>query len=159
MNIAYNAWHVRLIKTQLDNYPKSLCGYFWAFVISVLLVPFTWPFMIVKRYDDSAPPAVVNIVACFIGFLPLVFFATNDDGQFTIPLYIVLFLAPVIGFVLSASCGVALWACVTFVRWLWHFRKPRDPDAPPRITRILWEGIKAKKRRICPLIQYVERKV
>ena len=160
---------VWLIKSTFgkENYdlPKSLCTFFWTLVGALALQPFCWMFTLLNLRKKSPEYGIsfhsgiiVSICIGLLGFLPI-FKSAGMDFTF------VNFLT---AYGLGALLTVILFSLAIFIAWLIDliqtgYRKlfPRksnlfDEAKSEKKPNVLWEFIKAKKQKVCPIIQYEE---
>lgn len=177
MNIKKNSWMLWLIRSTYGiekwdtwKYPKSLCTFFWEFVVSLILLPVAYLThvynLIIEDTEFSFAPSLlltvfgyvlsyrivedafnINIVSQY-GFAGSWFiFATT--GAIAIVILMILIVLSWLG--IKKLCGLL----VDLYRLIFpaHEFASRPKEKNPSIV---WEFIKAKKRKICPLIDYVE---
>jgi hypothetical protein len=144
MNISKRSWHYRYMDWLGFNvkHTYSLCIYFWKLVFAL-----------------TVPPAIFS----FAGLLVLTFVI----GVVTVPLHIVglidLQLLPkvistalgVFGFV--GWIGLIYFPSTVLITYAYRNLKARrnSPTAPPE-PNVFIEYIKAKKQKVCPIIDYTE---
>lgn len=158
LTIRENAWHYRfqkfvIIRLYDDAYavPKSLCTYFWTTVfclIGAVLYPLfaairwvagpaaKWLEHWIPRHKTAVSYITVAVVAS-----GLTAWAILDIDTFWI-------LPAVIGIVIAVF-AIVIGISVLMERHQ-QAKTPKPGDAKPNLA---WEFVKAKKRRVCPLIR------
>lgn len=119
MKISRKSWHykIRNLGNDFGIYNDTLCRYFWAIVIRIVL-----------------------ITVCTAAIATLVY------GYFTSPFWI---STSIMILFLISSVVLPVWA-VCFVR-----KRFGGPPELPKET-LIFEYLKAKKNKVCPLIEYVD---
>lgn len=159
LRVSATSWHYRLYKwTQRygnwpNSEPKSLCSYFWSIVLtplfiysatfrkvveSVLFRPFVW----LGRLNQTALIIVVTavittVIVCW-GFLW--------------PHKLLIAAIVVVGIIVA---GVLLLLIALGIAELSDRRKSGS-DLEPITGQLIFEFVRAKKRRVCPLIEVVD---
>ena len=138
MKIKQSSWHYRLLEA-FSRYPsRSLCGYFWQVVSTLLLyVPVTILFI----------GALVGILG-FMFLMPIFsFFGIFDISS-------------------GGYIGLLLWAFVLFayleekysvitnLHEKWEDRSIRK-EYKEKDPNIFFEWLKAKKSKVCPMLEFV----
>lgn len=130
LKVSKNSWHYRYMVDLLSfDQPKTLCGYWWKLVWALISAPSV---------------ALVFIAVALFGLYVGLFFLTLPVSQF---------------FIDGVTNGIRLLSLVlwTFVflaiikhyNLFWYRAEVKE-----RKPNIAVEYIKAKKRKICPLIEY-----
>lgn len=145
MKISRSAWHVRLSQKVFPGYqPKDLCSHFWIVVAGVVIALFTVLFV---------------VSALGLGVLALVILWI-DSRVFQ---YLLAHWQEVL-LISGVAVGTGIVMLVSYIavsassRWLierFHVNKmPHDtPPKEPKQPGLLCSWIKAKKRKICPMIE------
>jgi len=121
--------------------PVSLCVYFWSFIWGLICLPFAIiPFLLKKYQMISLVSPIIVFFFIFFGFIGNDIFKFTFTEFLAIPLAAVLFIC-----ILSSIIGI-------IVLIVWIFKKLFSSDD----NGIFYEFFKAKKQRICPLIEYID---
>lgn len=147
LRVSTDAWHYRLYTFIWDDdiAPKNLCHYFWHLLLGVLLLPF----VLLGRFVNwiGAGKWLSHVVIGGVGIYGMVMmvFAVMDNwwNLLLIPAAVASVLVFIIG--------------VTTVIWViikWRRKKSRVVSADST-SALVKEYVKAKKRRVCPLIEVV----
>lgn len=170
MKISTDSWHYKMICTmwEFDRWnppPKSLCPYFWTVVGSTLVFPLWRLVMAAKdiHFDMPKPswslPSMSHsrrvTIARTAGVVLCVGFGIYDIYIGSYILAGVMF-----GFaVYNALPSGFLGELIKSHRKEKAF-KPRKYKEPkikkPKEPNLFWEYIKARKQKVCPLIEYVD---
>jgi len=177
MEINKKSWMVWLVKSTFNlvdwKLPKSLCTFFWTLVGAIVLQPFCWFQTVLNLFskedpDDGLPVGFSIVMSVFIYIFAV---ASLLSSNFPIRIEYTSIFSLVVAYgvgVLSMICIIALISLVVGVtkgaQWVWY----RVANLKQRIfpqesytekkqePSVVWEFIKAKKRKICPLITYKE---
>lgn len=158
-----------LIEAQLEIKPKSLCAFFWAMVLSVSTIPISYPTFIfnlitIKKKNLSTLPfwhGLLIIAASFAGESLL--FAKKFKACLTFKS--VLIWNPVGSIIVLL--GVAAFIGIVYLLIMaaerigeWHEKrlekKYSEPKPSPKQPGIIRQYLKAKKDKVCPIIEYVD---
>lgn len=139
MEINTSSWHYRLVMWMWDTAPKSLCVYFWAVVFGVLLSPLR---LLGKGFEKTGKYGAIAVLVLLAGWLLVVFIAAIIDSWWNL-LWIALVLLGIAVFIVLAAIVVALAIKLK--------DRIRGNDPQPSMT---WAYVKAKKRRICPILEF-----
>lgn len=146
MKVNMNSWHYRLIENFLDGSPSnSLCVYFWQVVLrlvvggamglamwgffgglaSAFIVKFGW-------IDPATTPVWIKLLAAGLGaFLVLAVF---------------LVVLLIIGFTIYGVVAAFKTLRTMFEQW--------DEKRPEKDDNLIVAFVKAKKRKVCPMIEF-----
>lgn len=138
LKVRKTSWHYRLWKLGRSPHsePRDLCRYFWHITLIKLL----------------APLVLASLVLFGVG--TLLWLVWGHPG-FT--------AAVVLGaLALAGAVLVLFWAGTKAVeritvRQALKRRQPKPPK-PPKEPNLMWEMVKAKKRKVCPLIVVIDEK-
>jgi predicted RND superfamily exporter protein len=134
MKVKKSSWHYRLWKFGRDgkSEPRDLCRYFWHLALVKILLPVAAGFMIV------------------VGFITLAWIiATN---------LVITAVTIVVGLILA---GLVVLGVKLIQRSSERAKQRKREKAlkgpePPKDPSPFWEYLKARKRKVCPLIQVVD---
>ena len=145
MKVKKSSWRYRLIYDYSPFYPaRSVCGYFWQVVAWVTTILITVPTLCL---------AVVSA--------PLLVFAGEPFKEWVDAMPVI----PQIWFILASVIGVVMWGIAVVLGLVFVvggicaygvapiLNKVSDRFEEPGLFR---QWIKAKKEKICPLIEYVD---
>jgi hypothetical protein len=143
MEINRNSWHYRLLKFS-DTVPStSLCLYFWQVA---LVVPIKG--LVVAVFGSLLGVCLVTFLLLFAAPLAtLLFFLISD-------------LPPSSDWVLLNLLGAIIWLIPIVLFGEVAVKKilrNKETNYTPKEPNILLEFLKAKKEKICPLIQFVDK--
>jgi len=162
MEINLDSWKTRLIAfTSGGDLPSSnLCSYFWAFVVSILFLPISYPIKMVNRVTSESIPGVAGIFSLAIGIFVISLAALSLEVP--LPSFNWVFLA--LPFFLSVvGCFVMIlgfWIVGLLTEiWdhIWGWREV-EIEVKSRKESLLIAYLKAKKAKMCPPITYVKKK-
>jgi len=129
MKISINSWHYRYIGRHWDLNPNNLCSYFWKTVFSIV----AWALGFVFG-------SIVAVGAAIILAYPIwqFFFGINDAG-----------------IILSTCAWLGVWFATQYHYRQYLLRTGKVVEdytvREPGLTR---QYLAAKKRKVCPLIEY-----
>jgi glucan phosphoethanolaminetransferase (alkaline phosphatase superfamily) len=138
MTVRRTTWHYRLWKIgrKSDSEPYSLCKYFWhIFLLKVIL-----------------PAALAGLVLVGIGSLVWVIVKNPVEAGLATAVAAIL-VAIVLGIIVLVKSTEERRAARKKQR---EYVAAMTPPKPPKEPSLFWEFIKAKKRKVCPLIQVVD---
>ena len=162
MNINKNSWHFKMnlwFKSgNIWKMPKTLCGYFWTTVLHILfssaiaifIGSFAWMFgwQIVTETGILAWIGVslsafwLNVVAVPVGAV-------------VIATFVLLFAAIAFGFIFGLEKFKEYRKNKQFTKKLARVKAGLPAEAEPSV---FVQYLKARKRKVCPMIDYVEGK-
>lgn len=136
MKISTNSWHYKVLgwafKCSVRHDNVGICKYFWMVVASLF-----W-YVILSL-------GAISAVAVFSGWIPILLWqwytgvmVSQDFFEFSLAMFTVL----------SLGAGASL--LVVFGKPLLRKRKRKEPP------NILFEYVKAKKQKVCPLVEVVD---
>jgi hypothetical protein len=134
MTVRKSSWHYRLWKLGRESYsePRDLCRYFWHLTLIKIVGPLT----------------LISLV--FVGIGALLYVIWGHPTETALITF-------------AAIVGIGLLAGVVWLveRMIERHRVQRRlqqlaPPKPPKEPNILWEYLKARKRKVCPLITVVD---
>jgi len=122
--------------------PVSLCQYFWKLMWGLICLPFSFiPFFLKKKYLD-----IWQIFPLLLGLILLLGFATYDKYfGFTFNLLLAI---PLASLIMTTLLVIVLLIIFFILRTMENLIHPKQ--------YIISEFIKAKKQKICPLIEYID---
>lgn len=137
MRVRKNSWHYRLWKLgrKETSQPKDLCRYFWHLVLLKLLIPAIIATFVLLGvgallYVIVGHPYITSIIVCAaIALVGITFFLAWAVGRLIERHKRRVALAP---------------------------PKPPKPAKPPKEPSVFWTYVKARKRKVCPLITVVD---
>jgi hypothetical protein len=170
MIIDKKSWHYGMVKYSYltKNLPKSLCGYFWQLVISMILFPISYPIFIYNKYlikyhskvDMYNINALMSILIWLLGFIISISIYNNTIGN-DVNLFYFIITSTLVGFIST----ILLKFFIDFVIFL--IFKIGDFIDELEFNRIYYkiennniksniflEYLKAVKNKICPFIEY-----
>jgi hypothetical protein len=143
MKVRTTSWHYRLWRfgRETPSQPRDLCRYFWHLVL-IKIIP---------------PIILVSLALLGIGSLAWVIWGHPLEAGLVV-FFTVLIIALIFGIFF-------------LIRWLVPKLKDRrrqkrierqrivstSPPLPPKDPNPFWEFLKARKRKMCPLIEVVEK--
>lgn len=159
MNIKQSAWHFKFnlwFKSgSMWKMPKTLCGYFWTTVIHIIMV------LLIVGFVGSAAwmfgiPFLTEVAAINALIVGLSSWVINAIAVIAGAIIFSIFAAIVVGIFV----GIA----TTNYKFKEYRRKKRydtmvkriDAGLPAEEPHIVMDFIKARKAKVCPLINYVE---
>ena len=150
MKVNKNSWHYRAITEETlgltgvgsYNVSRSLCIYFWQVVISVVFKGFLLLVMLPSLLSLFVVMPLVSVVGTLVtGNL-----VQGDTG-------LIVLLAEA----LSVLIGILLWGYFTLVdKYRDYNYKKLLQDPIDKEPSLVGQYIKAKKDKICPIIEFVE---
>lgn len=170
MTFTNGAWHVRLIRwTYGGHTPNSLCPYFWALVASMLLLPTT---LVVRVFAMGLRPVAVYVDRGAkwdseqgeYRDVPSEMSATRMSrllATVTLVLFSVVFAMsflpwqqPVVGLILAIGLvGIfLLFFLGTMLEGIFLNKSKPKKQKKPRDPSVVMAFIRAKKRKVCPII-------
>jgi hypothetical protein len=188
MQLRLNSWKVKLVRSTfgIDYYelPKSLCSFFWLFVLSVVLLPFVLygHLLNVKFLFGKNHNPLSNAVACgmmtffgigvlghemtsagFLKFSHIIDFSYFDSWSKSLSLIPALYYYSLIGLIIIVPIGYLLYLLIVYLSDKYDQRQDRiKNDIKKRKifkenkNSLTIEYIKAIKNKVCPLINYIE---
>lgn len=139
MKVRKSSWHYRLWRvgrSNPDSEPRDLCRYFWHIMLLKVLVP----------------AVIAGFVLLGVGALVWVIVRNPVEAALATSAASIL-VASVIGLVVLIKATEPRRAAKKKAR---EFASATAPPKPPKEPSLLWEFIKAKKRKACPLIDVVD---
>lgn len=138
MNVSKNAWHYKVLMVedqQKIQYGTNLCAYFWMVVVALLM----WTAGIAAAVLVISAVGICAWLATYVWYFMI-------GGAFGIESFEVrnILLSLVVNGIL-----IAAWLWSIFVR----ARSKRKKEVRES-SNILVEYVKAKKQRICPIIEF-----
>jgi len=131
MDISTKSWHYKIVKMS-DNTPLSLCTYFWTFIrnLGILLLVL----LVVGFFVFSFFNTIIVFFLYGIEFIP-------DSSKVAFGMVCII-----------AFCFLCAFLFIRTKESEWYQkRKMENIQKPPNI---LFSYLKAKKRKICPMINY-----
>ena len=159
MKIQTTAWHYRLLVWLFDNVddvPRSLCPYVDWLLLAIVVSPFLWA----KRSLWGVLSEDGRFVALIVAS-ELIMWAIIGVSLHSIVTALLLVLGAN-ALALIVFIGIVKIADVTEGKH-WHFprlrhgpKEEKPPEAPrkPREPSLLGEWLRAKHRKICPLLEF-----
>ena len=162
MKIKSKSWHLRLVQMYDEFYvPRDLCSYFWvvagAIVLSLfVLVAFTAfslgiaiLFINLKIGKKIKTSRTDEAIAFLSALLTLVLYSTIG---FTIAF---LLDGHLIYGIITVSSGIFL-TCILWIFTILFIKHHFEHEQKEHTPNLLIEFIKAKKHKVCPLIEVIE---
>lgn len=147
MIVDVNSWHYKMAKEwvgDLDYPSNNLCGYFWEVVAGILKtisIAIAFSFIMLSLGFIVVSP-LVALFNMFFGFLDA------ESG-----VYEAVHMATV--FILIAGpYFVVDWLGKRASSLPASFNRKRVPKETPKKPNLLFEYLKAKKQKICPIIEF-----
>lgn len=152
--VSERSWHYKLFLLPFKivgtpaKPPKTLCGYFWGTLYGVWMTPWLFLFKYLmltplKKIHDLGEVQLAVVLAAFCSAAVTSFLWLDWVRTLEIAGGIVGGLAFLLG---------------VFVVSIWLKERWDDRHEPKVIVEkdpnLIWEFLKAKKRRVCPLIEY-----
>lgn len=162
MKININSWHARLTRWtyRIEELPGNLCGYFWIMLLAVILFPLTaiisLPRIFVGEYTKTESYPYLPFIICIsiwflLGILSFylyggycVFFIGFNSKAILVNLAIVIFLV------------FTFMALIPFLFYI--IRKKFSKTSISLTDTVVYQFIKAKKNKYCPVIEWTEDK-
>lgn len=162
MNINKNSWHFKMnlwFKSgNIWKMPKTLCGYFWTTVLHILFSSaiaifigsiawmFGWPIVaetgILAWMGISLSALWLNVIAVPVGAV-------------VIAAFVLLFAAIAFGFIFGLEKFKHYRNQKQYTKKLARVKAGLPAEAEPSV---FVQYLKARKRKVCPMIDYVEGK-
>jgi len=172
------SWDDSLLK------PKSICTYFWLLVISIFVFPLSINFHLLNYFIHNGPfreryiPSIlffpVNFLLAFIGLLVFIGgLSLSDIGMQIInmpysmieiiPVMIISYLIGTLSLAISAALIVIIFHVIRltiykiYTKYSKKYSKNEVPDEASKtvnIIKVFKEYFKAKKNKVCPLIEW-----
>lgn len=140
MKVSTKSWLYRQANWFNWDISNSLCVYFWQVVWAVL---FRWLIL---------PVFVVLITAFILGVLPVAF---GSGLQFLLQLQ--LGSTEIQKYLWSLGLGYAVLILIlSFTSAYWYWKECIRKDKPKKPENLVIAYIKAKKRKICPIIEFTK---
>ena len=181
MEIKKNSWSTWLIKLnfKIANYetsklPKTLCSYFWTLVCAILIIPFNIPGLIIGLTKEQIKDPGDTDFGAFFWFLIQLLSGIIGMFIFRNPTINITFTdSLLIKGLVAMACGALIIGSVLGLIFLTAFifdnleakriRKDEElrlnnPDEywakKEKKPNVLMSFIKAKKEKVCPIIEY-----
>lgn len=151
MELNRKSWHARLYKMHNTFYPESLCTYFWAVILYVVIFPLEMVSMFhrdLRESDGLGVRIVVSIVIWLILLTPLIDLASKGL-EFTIGNYLYAlfeFLCTVLIFMLTLISVLGIGYA-----GMKGYDKISNRKQGPTLVGEWWKGFKGK---YCPKIDW-----
>lgn len=163
MKLDKNSWHARFwCKAYDESYnflPTNLCSYFWDIVWAIVWLPFTWW----TYFWDSVDYHVERIKYGALGTYIIMMLGMMGDGIAKTKFN----QGGVWSFIWGIPIGAAIFclvlAVIASLVFTVRFAIRNTIDKPKKIKQqkspnILSEYIKAKKKKLCPIITWEDQK-
>nr|WP_153932183.1 hypothetical protein [Klebsiella pneumoniae] len=162
MNINKNSWHFKMnLWFKSDNMwkmPKTLCGYFWTTVLHVLFSSAIITFIGSVAWMFGWPIVAETGILAWMG-IGLSAFWLNvvavPVGAVVIAAFVLLFAAIVFGFIFGLEKFKHYRNQKQYTKKLARVKAGLPAEAEPSV---FVQYLKARKRKVCPMIDYVEGK-
>lgn len=146
IKVSKNSWHYRLYVSVWDSPPKDLCRFFWGTIAAMFLHVADFIGGILARLGTGFWRAVLFLfmIGMFIFLAVVIVLATIENPWF--PLILM-------------GCMAAVAALLAIVGLLIVYLVDRDKEEQKEgasTPTIAWEFVKAKKQRVCPLIEVID---
>lgn len=159
MNINKNSWHFKFNLWYKSNnmwkMPKTLCGYFWTTVMHIIMSIVVIGFL--------------SMVCWLFGWPILTELAIFSWLTSAVPVWAVHVLGVPVGLIAwSAVVGSVVGVTIGTGNLIHNMKEKRrvkrydemvkrvEAGLPPEEHNVFWGFIKARKEKVCPLIDYVE---
>ena len=184
MKVNSKSWMVWLIHSTYDYYrPNNLCKFFWTLVSCILQLPFNFIAHLLNLIKDKdgdpvvGMPAYIGSIIYAVAFLiGAIIHVVCHNGT---KMLFVLFNSPLLtlfisGYLMIIGAGIisGVIYLMTIIWHLWedymfyvrdkkeadkalHPEKYPAPKQKIKKPNIIWEFLKAKKQKVCPLIEYI----
>lgn len=153
MQISKKSWHFKLLDYYVI-YPKNLCSYFWLVVFLSLIYPFDRAYKLLRIHvylKYKVTKFWWNYILAPISISILSFyFLFGDSWMDSFPFSFGLPIAILISIGMLELVFLGLYFLVEFLCFIDKRKKEKEPKKP----NLLFEYLKAKKQKICPLIEY-----
>lgn len=178
MKIKKNSWMVWMIEQAFETTPKSLCTFFWLLVGSIVLMPLAYPIFFYNIYVDkirkdcwSTLHYGVGVLLNVLGiFLSSQYFAHYYLRKELTPA-IVFGWSPVFLVLLCLAISILAWFILALIniifkieRYYQNKRASKEYENKKIMVvhatnkkkkpNVIIEYIKAKKQKVCPIIEY-----
>ncbi|UNY41183.1 hypothetical protein [Klebsiella phage KP185] len=162
MNINKNSWHFKMnLWFKSDNMwkmPKTLCGYFWTTVFHILLSSAIAAFIGIIAWMFGWPIVAETGILAWMG-IGLSAFWLNvvavPVGAVVIAAFVLLFAAIAFGFIFGLEKFKHYRNQKQYTKKLARVKAGLPAEAEPSV---FVQYLKARKRKVCPMIDYVEGK-
>lgn len=150
MDIRRNSWHAKAFSSFYPNssLPKSLCNYFWATLIAVLLYIPAYPTLIINRYYHTNIPGGVGVAFTILGTMCgyLISNLLPTTNLFVIHIVGMLSITIITGLILGL---IYLSIVVTDMITLTKYKLSKKTD-----SNIVIAQVKSIKNKYCPHINW-----
>lgn len=144
MKLSTASWPYRLYVWLWEHPPKDLCRLFWGCIVAVLLAPVVLAVVGMKKLPSNARKVVVGVfIAANLVWLGVTIVLAVIENPWNL-----LFIPA-----LMVGVFLLLGALFLGLDWMHHRRKNRAGSSSSGVVR---SYLKARKRRVCPLIEVVE---
>lgn len=162
MNINKNSWHFKMnLWFKSDNMwkmPKTLCGYFWTTVLHVLFSSAIITFIGSVAWMFGWPIVADTGILSWIGISLSAFWLNAvavPVGAVVIAVFVLLFAAIAFGFIFGLEKFKRYRNQKQYTKKLARVKAGLPAEAEPSV---FVQYLKARKRKVCPMIDYVEGK-
>lgn len=181
MKVSRKQFAGRVINLCHNDYPSNLCTTFWVFIISLITMPIIYPVIFINRLDEktwtSYNRLVENIMiglicqifsfvclmsaaSVYMGLMPEVSVNTKELNIFQLFPFWYWLLLPVGNLLLAVTVLIIgmvvymIYQSVLGLKKIFKVKKKQEDTSKPKKPNIILEFIKAKKEKICPLIEW-----
>jgi hypothetical protein len=146
--VSRRSWHYRLYSSVWDVEPKNLCLYFWGTVAAPLMLLTIFVGDAVAGLSDVAKRriAVIGVSLLLVWMTIALAWAIYQD-----PWVALIIPAVLLGLAILAVIGVGL-----SVAFEGRGDEEEQQQRGDSSGRLVWEFLKGKKQKVCPLIKVVD---
>lgn len=150
--VSETSWHVRLFKilTTFDNgsewLPKTICSYFWKYVIAIMTMPLILPSIIINLFLKSKMGRALGILISVVGYVLIAGSIGIGINAFEIKSLWLAFLVGLLTIAVIAALTTGLAYLLEYI-----FKKSsKNINRKPLIV----SRFKSWKEKNCPIIKY-----
>lgn len=162
--VKYLTWYYDL-GNQID-YPRSLCSFFWVMLLAFTGIIFSWPTALFKPKTEMENSFLVFlriIGGCYIVVPILIILVTISTPQMMLvsaAIFKIVIQTPLVFYLFTTG----IFLLILIKRLVVLIKSKFEPKVKkayvfkeePSALDIISEYLKAKKRKVCPLITYKE---
>ena len=157
--VSKQSWHVKLYKVitafdeSLENMPKTVCSYFWTYVIAILILPIAFPGIIINLITSRGSRLYYldRLASIIVSFLFFVIIALSYQIGVTIDNDSPIWLAILVGFAfLLVSVGIIVGLVLIVI-----ISSRKGINIPKsKSNSLMMSRFKAWKDKNCPIVRY-----
>lgn len=158
MKISKESWHNKVLEFYgmgLEEGEKTnLCSYFLSIVLFTAILPIAYPIYFIangiksmwEKAEDYQTYIKLGLIILFsiAGIVSLYVLITNNDGNLPDWLELILVMSSAIGLIFLALISIAIG--IIFI----------EKSKEDQTVSLVKEYLKAKKQKICPIIEFVD---